>query len=89
VAETEAEAIIVVTLPADAKLSVDGQATSSTSDKRVLSSPAIQIGKEYQYTLRAEFTRNGKSQSVTKQVRVRGGEETQVNLDLPEAVAAK
>jgi uncharacterized protein (TIGR03000 family) len=81
-------ATIIVELPADARLLVDGQATVSTSSVRVLSSPSLQAGKDFQYTLKADVTRNGKTVSTTRTVKVRAGEETRVTLQLPEAVAS-
>jgi uncharacterized protein (TIGR03000 family) len=79
---------LVVNLPADAKLKVDGQATTSTSATRTFYSPPIKTGQDYCYTLVAEVTRDGQTQSVTKQVKVRAGEETRVTLDVPAAGVA-
>jgi uncharacterized protein (TIGR03000 family) len=83
------KATIVVSLPADAKLTVDGKATTSTSDTRVLVSPSLESGKDFVYNLRAEVTRDGQTQSVTRQVIVRAGQETRVTLEMPSAVAAR
>lgn len=90
VAEATNEATIVVTLPADARLAIDGEQTRSTSERRVFITPALENGKEFHYTLKAEVTRDGKTQSFVRQVKVVAGEETQVSIDLPPTtVAAK
>ncbi len=82
-------AVIVVSLPADAKLTIDDQATTSTSDHRVFVSPSLTAGKDFYYTLKAEITVNGKPTVVSKVVAVRAGEESQVTLDAPTGVAER
>jgi uncharacterized protein (TIGR03000 family) len=84
-----AEATIVVTLPEDARLSVDGTDTTSTSGVRLLVSPTLEPGRDFHYTLRAEVTRDGKPVRVEKTIAVRAGEETQVTLDLPATSVAQ
>jgi uncharacterized protein (TIGR03000 family) len=83
-----APATIVVNLPADAKLTVDDNATSSTSERRLFVTPNLMTGREYHYTLKAEVIRDGKTVSVEEHVAVRPGEETRVTLKLPSAVAS-
>jgi uncharacterized protein (TIGR03000 family) len=78
-----APATIVVRLPADAKLSIEGQATKSTSELRTFTSPPIQPGKDFEYTLKAEVNRGGRAQSTTTKVTVRAGQETFVTLERP------
>ncbi len=85
-----APATIVVNLPADAKLFIDGKATSSTSALRVFETPALETSKEYTYTLTAQVSRNGKTESKIERITVRGGAETPVTIRFNEAaVAAK
>ncbi len=86
--DTAAPAGLVVTLPQDARLLVDGQQTESTSGRRVFTTPPLQSGRDYHYTLRAEVVRDGQTQHVTQQVRVRAGEYTQVNLEIPATTVA-
>jgi uncharacterized protein (TIGR03000 family) len=76
-------ATLVVELPADATLTVDGTATSSTSSSRLFITPALQAGRTYTYTLTAQVMRDGGVQTVTREVAVRAGEETRVQLDMP------
>jgi uncharacterized protein (TIGR03000 family) len=70
-----------VSLPADAKLTIDDAATVSTSATRVFTSPALPVGQEFHYTLKAEFVRDGKTAASSKEITVRAGEETRVNLE--------
>jgi uncharacterized protein (TIGR03000 family) len=88
--EVSAPATIVVSLPADAKLTVDGNATKSTSERRTFITPAIETGADYVYTLQAEVVRDGRSVIETQQVTVRGGETTQVPFNFsPQGVASR
>jgi len=84
-----APATIVVTLPVDAKLTIDDTATKATSGTRVFSSPVLEPGKDYFYTLKAEMIQDGKPVTASKRISVRAGEETRVNLELTESVASR
>jgi len=88
-ASTVAPASLIVTLPADAKLSIDDHLTTSTSDTRQFTTPSLSSERDYHYTLKAEVVRGGQVVSVSKDVTVRGGQETRISLDIPETVAAK
>jgi uncharacterized protein (TIGR03000 family) len=84
-----APATLVVDLPAEARLTIDGDPTTSTSEHRVFVSPELNPGRDYHYTLRAEIMRDGKPVTVARKVAVRAGEETQVTLILPNEVAQR
>ena len=85
-----APATIFVSLPAEAKLTIDGTATQSTSATRAFASPALEPGQQYYYTLKAEIVRDGKTVSTSRRVAVRAGEETRVRLEFPvQSVAQK
>ena len=81
-ANSAAPATIVVSLPVEAKLTVDGAATTSTGATRVFVSPTLNAGKDYHYDLQAEILRDGKTLTASKRVTVRAGEETPVRIDL-------
>ena len=81
-------ATLIVSLPADANLTVEGAATRSTSSTRVFTSPDLPAGKDFYYELTGKITRDGQTLTVNKQVRVRAGEETRVALDFPTATTA-
>jgi len=83
---------LVVTLPADAALLVDGQRTTASSGQRTFVTPPIEAGRTYYYTLTAEVNRDGVNRSVTEKVYVRPGQTTQVSLtisDVGTGVAAR
>jgi uncharacterized protein (TIGR03000 family) len=86
---SDTPATVVVTLPADAKLTIDGQVTRSTSARRVFVSPPLSPGKTYRYTLLAEVTRGGKAVSWEQTVKVRAGRESQVSMAPPTGVASR
>jgi uncharacterized protein (TIGR03000 family) len=76
-------ATIVVSLPADAKLLIDNEATTSVGDSRVFVSPTLNPGREYHYTLKAQAVRDGKPVTVERVIAVRAGEITPASLTLP------
>jgi uncharacterized protein (TIGR03000 family) len=81
-AQTSAPATIIVTLPVGARLTVDGIATKSTSERRTLVTPALEVGSTYVYTLRAEMTSNGQALAQEQQVTVRGGQTSTIQFNL-------
>ncbi|HKI37610.1 MAG TPA: TIGR03000 domain-containing protein [Gemmataceae bacterium] len=81
-------ATIVVNLPADAKLTVDGQATTSTSDTRTFVTPALESGKDFAYSFNVEVVRNGVTLTAKRDVVVRAGEATRVTLEPTATTAA-
>lgn len=82
-ANIPAPARIVVSLPADARLMIEDEPTSSTTGDRTFVSPPLQPGKPYFYSLKAELDRNGKKETVSQNVEVRAGQESRVTLQFP------
>ncbi len=80
---------VYVTLPADAKLTIDGTPTVSTSETRVFESPSLTPGKTFYYVLKATVVRDGKTETVTKEVTVRAGEDTRVRIEIPETAVSE
>jgi uncharacterized protein (TIGR03000 family) len=74
-------ATLVVSLPADARLTIDGQATTSVSSVRTFTSPELQPGRTYVYTLQAVYTRDGEEKTVSKKVHVWAGRTSRVDLN--------
>ncbi|MBL8824265.1 MAG: TIGR03000 domain-containing protein [Planctomycetia bacterium] len=72
--DAAAPAKVSISLPADAKLYVDGQLTR-TIDKsiRTFMTPDLDNGQEYRYVMKAEVIRDGVVQSETKTVLVKAG----------------
>jgi uncharacterized protein (TIGR03000 family) len=54
----------------------------------VFVTPALELGKEYEYTLKAQVVREGKPQIATAKVTIRPGETSQVELKVPAAGVA-
>jgi uncharacterized protein (TIGR03000 family) len=79
----DSPATIVVSLPADARLLVDGAQTTSTSDRRTLVTPTLQVGSTYIYNMTAEIVREGRTVTQTQQVAVRSGETSTINFSFP------
>ena len=75
--------MLIVNLPAEAQLTFDGAATTSTSAQRTFRTPPLQTGQDYTYTLRAEVNRDGVTSDVTQTVTVRAGETTRISLEIP------
>lgn len=79
------EATLIVNLPADATLTIDGEETNSTSARRVFVTPVLEQGKEYEYTLKAKIVRDGETKIATTKVTFRPGETKLVELKVPAA----
>ena len=78
---------MVVTLPENAKLTIDGTATKATSGTRTFVTPTLEPGKTFKYTLKAEVPMGEKTEVITREIQVRAGEETKVTLSMPEAAS--
>jgi len=87
--EVRAPATLTVSLPADAKLTVDGAATKSTSSQRTFTTPELAPGKTFSYTLKAEYMKDGQMVSTEKVVYVQAGKETKVSFEGVTNVAAR
>ncbi len=74
---------VVVSLPADAKLTINNAATKATSATRRFISPTLNKGRTYTYVFQAEIERDGKPVVVSKRVKVRAGAETRVRFEFP------
>jgi uncharacterized protein (TIGR03000 family) len=80
-APAAAPATVVVRLPADARLTFNGEPTRSTGATRTFLSPPLEAGRTYGYTLEAEVTQDGRKMTVTRQVSVRAGQDREVQLN--------
>jgi uncharacterized protein (TIGR03000 family) len=79
------EAVLVVTLPENAILTIDEAATTSTTGQRIFRTPDLEQGKDFHYTLKARYNQNGKEETITQKVTVRAGQVTNVSLTAPAA----
>lgn len=81
-------ATLVITLPADAVLTLDGATTKSTGALRTFATPPLPAGEEFMYTLKATWKQDGKDRAVERKVKVTAG--TQVEVDLnPDELSAE
>jgi uncharacterized protein (TIGR03000 family) len=81
--QADAPAKFLVHLPADAKLTIDGNPTTSISSLRLFETPALRVNAVNLYELKATIERGGIRTSVTRVIRVVPGETTEVTLQIP------
>jgi uncharacterized protein (TIGR03000 family) len=72
-AENGNVAVLIVHLPEDAALWIEGVLTSAKGRTRYLESPVLAPGKKYRYAVRAAWLEDGRLVSQTREVPVRGG----------------
>jgi len=84
-------AILSVSVPRDAKVFVNGIATTTTGSQRKYLSRGLMPGYRYTYEVRAEVTRHGRRYKDTKVVQIRAGETGDLAFSFggPRPVAAK
>ena len=71
---------VTVTLPAKAKLLVDGTDTLMTGGTHTFTTPALAKGQPFSYKFRAEIERDGKMEVVTQDVSFKAGEAVTVDF---------
>jgi uncharacterized protein (TIGR03000 family) len=71
---------VIVQLPADTSLTIDGVAVPGGSNVPPIVTPDLNPGKDYYYTLKAESLR-GDQAVLTKRVMVRAGATVRVQFD--------
>ncbi|MBL8800160.1 MAG: TIGR03000 domain-containing protein [Planctomycetia bacterium] len=71
---------ITVRLPENARLYVNDDQCTLTSETRSFQTPQLKSDKEYSYTLRAEVVRDGRTVSEVKRVTFKGGEQVDVQF---------
>jgi uncharacterized protein (TIGR03000 family) len=74
------QATIIVQVPAEAKMFVDGQEANLTSTSRRFVTPALETGRDYYYTIKAELVREGKTLADSKHVVFRAGQTVKVDF---------
>ena len=66
-------ALLMIDLPADAKLFLNDKLTKGESARRYFLTPELKAGTTYSYTLRMEMMRNGAMTSATQMIYFRAG----------------
>jgi uncharacterized protein (TIGR03000 family) len=75
-------ATVTVNLPDGARLTFNNDPTVSIGANRHFITPPLKPGMDFHYTVKATLIREGRTQTATKRIKVRAGEETQVDLVL-------
>jgi uncharacterized protein (TIGR03000 family) len=79
---------LIVKVPANTRLTIEGAPTTSTARERTFVSPKLVPGQAYYYTIEATYVKGGRSVVVKRQVEVRAGKTTQVTLGASRTVEA-
>jgi uncharacterized protein (TIGR03000 family) len=74
------KAVIVVKLPAEATLSIDGEKLKAAGAERRFSASSLQAGKVYSYVLVATWTEDGKERKEQKKVTFKAGQTVPVTF---------
>ena len=82
-------AMLAVSVPADAKVFVNGRATTSVGPQRQYVSRGLEAGMRYDYEVRAEFVRDGKPVSETKSVQLTAGTRSDLSFGSSETQTAQ
>jgi uncharacterized protein (TIGR03000 family) len=79
-----APAVVIVQLPADAKLTVNDRLTQQTGrSERKFLTPPLPVGESFEYIIRLDVVRGGQTHAEAKRVQVRAGETTTVVFEEP------
>jgi uncharacterized protein (TIGR03000 family) len=84
-----APAKLIVSMPADARFTIDSYTSPAKSDTHIVVSSPLSKEETKTYVLKAEVVRDGKLQTMEESVTVRAGQEVKVTLSLPTVVAAR
>ncbi len=75
-------ALLSVNVPAEAKIFVNGNATTSTGTQRQYVSRGLEAGNRYAYEVKAEIVRDGQTITETKNVTLGPGEQASLAFNL-------
>jgi uncharacterized protein (TIGR03000 family) len=78
-------ATVVLSVPADARVTFNGQPTTSRSTSRVFVTPPLAPDRAYYYEVEARVERDGQSRTVTRRMPVRAGQEVRRAITFPPA----
>jgi uncharacterized protein (TIGR03000 family) len=77
---SENKALLHVSLPADAELWLNGKRMSRTGAERDFVTPKLQEGETYAYEIKAHWTKDGRPQEETIEVKVHANKTTNVRV---------
>ena len=75
------QAAVVVELPADATLSIDGKRSKLTGSKRTILTPTLEEGKTYTYTVRIQAGQDGNRTVKVEKVSFKAGQVVKVKFE--------
>jgi uncharacterized protein (TIGR03000 family) len=75
---------VTVIVPADADVTFNGVETTVPGTERAFVTPPLKKGREFHYTVRARWTRNGKPVDQTRKITVKAGTRVRVDFTGPE-----
>jgi uncharacterized protein (TIGR03000 family) len=85
---TEEPVRLLIRLPANAELYIDGKKTMKTGREREFESPPVPVGKNYYYMIRAVWRdETGKEFSREQKFHVKAGQTNELDLTVPETPA--
>ena len=73
-------ATIIVNLPLDANLFVEGEKCPIKGGQRKFSTPAVELGVKYEYLLSVEVEHDGKYYGATQRIALQAGDSITVNF---------
>lgn len=82
-----ARAVVLIKLPADARLYADNKALALQGTERRFVTPELPGGQDYVYRFRVEYDRNGETLSATRKVAVRSG--AMISVEFADLTAAR
>jgi uncharacterized protein (TIGR03000 family) len=74
-------ALLSVSVPAEAKIFINGTATTSSGSERQYVSRGLSNGNRYDYEVRAEITRDGQTVTETKNITLTAGQQVNVSFN--------
>jgi uncharacterized protein (TIGR03000 family) len=72
---------IKLSVPAQARVYVDGELTRSTSARRTFVTPPLAPGRTFSYKVKVEFERDGEKVAIKRTVKVSAGATAQLTVD--------
>jgi uncharacterized protein (TIGR03000 family) len=80
IAQAAPPASLEMTVPADASVWIEGQATTQQGVERHFVSPALEAGIRYSYEIRVQWTEGSKTLERSRRVRFESGDQLRINL---------
>lgn len=73
---------LIITLPENARLTVNDEPTSKTGSERTFKTPALEAGEKYYYKMKAEYMHDGELVTVEKNIQFTAGKDRELQVDM-------